>query len=129
MFRAIRPRGPLDSAEETDGAAIETLLVQSLRAENANAGLGYEMFFWRTAAGDEVDAIMYGERGLHAFEITRSSVFREADLRGLRLFAEDYPEAQGHLLYGGTRRYQFDRIEVVPFADAIPTLGTLLARR
>ncbi len=126
VFRAIRPRGPLDSAEEIDGAAIETLLVQLLRAENANAGLGYEMSFWRTTAGEEVDVVMYGERGLHAFEVTRSSIFRETDLRGLRLFGTDYPEARGHLLYGGTRRYQFDRIDVVPFAEAVQDLGALL---
>lgn len=126
VFRAIRPRGPLDSAEEIDGAAIETLLVQSLRAENANASLGYEMSFWRTPTGDEVDVVMYGERGLHAFEVTRSALFRESDLRGLRLFCSDYPEAHGHLLYGGTRRYRFDRIEVVPFAEAIPRLGAMI---
>jgi predicted AAA+ superfamily ATPase len=126
VFRAIRPRGALDSAQEIDGAAIETLLVQSLRAENANANLGYEMSFWRTATDVEVDVVMYGERGLHAFEVTRSAVFRETDLRGLRLFCADYPEASGHLLYGGTRRYQYDRIQVVPFGEAIKTLGTLL---
>jgi predicted AAA+ superfamily ATPase len=126
VFRAIRPRGALDSAEEIDGAAIETLLLQSLRAENANANLGYEMSFWRTAANEEVDLVMYGERGLRAFEITRSAVFRETDLRGLRLFCADYPEASGYLLYGGTRRYQYDRIQVMPFGEAITTLGALL---
>jgi len=127
VFRTIRPRGALDSAEEIDGAAIETLLVQSLRAENANANLGYEMSFWRTVANDEVDVVMYGERGLHAFEVTRSAMFRERDLHGLRLFCGDYPEASGYLLYGGTRRYQYDRIQVMPFAQAITSLGALLA--
>jgi len=127
VFRAIRPRGALDSAEEIDGAAIETLLVQSLRAENANANLGYEMSYWRTAAHHEVDVVMYGEHGLHAFEVTRSPVFRKTDLRGLQLFCSDYPEARGYLLYGGTRRYQYDRIQVMPFGEAIATLGTLLA--
>jgi predicted AAA+ superfamily ATPase len=127
VFRAIRPRGALDSAEEIDGAAIETLLVQSLRAENANANLGYEMSYWRTAEHDEVDAVMYGERGLHAFEVTRSAVFRERDLRGLQLFCTDYPEARGHLLYGGARRYQYERIQVVPFGEAITALGAILA--
>ncbi|HET7501407.1 MAG TPA: AAA family ATPase [Kofleriaceae bacterium] len=127
VFRAIRPRGALDSAQEIDGAAIETLLVQSLRAENANAGLGYQMSFWRTPAGDEVDVVMYGEHGLLAFEITRSPVFRETDLRGLRLFCGDYPEATGFLLYGGTRRYQYDRISVLPFGEAIAGLASLLA--
>jgi uncharacterized protein len=126
VFRAIRPRGALDSAEEIDGAAFETLLVQSLRAENANANLGYEMSFWRTASNDEVDVVMYGEHGLRAFEITRSAVLRETDLRGLRLFCADYREARGYLLYGGTRPYQYDRIQVMPFSEAIMTLGTLL---
>ena len=35
----MRPRGPLDAAEEVDGAAIETLVLQSLRAKNANRDL------------------------------------------------------------------------------------------
>lgn len=129
VYRAIRPRGPLDPIEEIEGAAIETLLFQLLRAENANGDLGYEMSFWRTTSGAEVDFVMYGERGLRAFEITRSSRFRETDLAGLRLFCEDYPEATGHLLYGGTRRYRFGAIEVMPFGEALANLGRLLKRR
>jgi uncharacterized protein len=126
VYRALRPRGPLDSAEEIDGAAIETLLFQLLRAENANRDLGYEMYFWRTAAGEEVDFVLYGERGLRAFEIKRSSRFRETDLRALRSFCSDYPEAKGYLFYGGTRHYRFDSIDVMPFGDALPRLATLI---
>jgi predicted AAA+ superfamily ATPase len=126
VYRGLRPRGPLDSDAEIDGAAIETLLVQSLLAENANAGLGYELFFWRTTEGAEVDCVLYGERGLHGFEVTRSSLFRERDLEGLRLFCDDYPRAKGHLFYGGTRRYQFGAIEVVPFEEGLRELGGLI---
>lgn len=122
VFRAIRPRGALDSTAEIDGAALETLLFQSLRAENANRDLGYQLSWWRTTAGEEVDAVIYGSRGFHAFEVTRSPIFRESDLKGLRLFCTDYPEATGHLLYGGTRRYTFDRIEVRPYGEVIATL-------
>jgi len=128
VFRALRPRGPLDSDDEIDGAAIETLLYQSLAAENANAGLGYDLFFWRTSDGVEVDFVLYGERGLHAFEVKRSSVFRETDLTGLRLFCADYPAARGHLFYGGTKRYRYDSIEVVPLGEGLATLGTMLER-
>lgn len=127
VYRALRPRGPLDTDEEIEGAAIETLLFEALRAENANRDLGYDIFFWRTPDGTEVDFIMYGSRGLHAFEIKRSSRFREADLTALRLFCADYPEATGHFLYGGTRRYKFDAIEVVPFGEVLPKLGEILA--
>ena len=98
-----------------DFCPLETLLYQSLRAENDNHNLGFDIFFWRTSDGREVDFVLYGERGLHAFEIRRSSRFREADLAALRLFCEDYPEAKAHLLYGGTQRYRFGPIEVLPF--------------
>jgi predicted AAA+ superfamily ATPase len=126
VYRALRPKGPLDSDAEIDGAALETLLMQSLRAESANAGLDYELSYWRTPSGVEVDCVLYGERGLHAFEVTRSPIFRETDLEGLRLFCEDYPQAAGHLLYGGTKRYRFGAIEVVPFEEGIVSLASTL---
>ncbi len=126
VYRAVRPRGPLDIDAEIDGAAIETLLFQSLRAENANHDLGYEMYYWRTAADVEVDFVLYGERGLHAFEITRSSIFRESDLDGLRLFCSDYPSARGHLFYGGDKNYRFGSIDVRPLAEGLPGLAEIL---
>ncbi len=126
VYRVLRPRGPLDGNDEIDGAAIETLLLESLRAENANAGLGYDLFFWRTMEGVEVDFVLYGERGLHAFEVKRSAVFREVDLVGLRLFCADHPSAKGHLFYGGTKRYRYGAIDVVPLGEGLASLGKTL---
>lgn len=126
VYRALRPRGPLDSDAEIDGAAIETLLFQAVRAENANRGLEYELSWWRTADGLEVDLVAYGPRGLHAFELKRSSRFSESDLRGLRAFCEDYPEAKGHLYYGGTTSYRYGAIDVVPLGEGLTTLPTIL---
>jgi predicted AAA+ superfamily ATPase len=105
-------------------SSVLTLLFESLRAENASHELDYELFYWRLSDGTEVDFILYGQHGLHAFEITRSSIFREADLAGLRLFCSDYPDAKGHLFYGGSRRYRFGSIDVVPMAEGLSTLGT-----
>jgi uncharacterized protein len=127
VYRAIRPRGPLDSNDEIDGAAIETLVLQALRAENANHDLGYELFFWRTVDQKEVDFVLYGERGLHAFEVKRSSRFREEDIAALRLFCDDYPEAAGCLLYGGRQRYKFGPIEVVPLGEGLASLAERLS--
>lgn len=126
VFRALRPRGPLDSDAEIDGAAIETLVLQTLRAENDARALGYELFSWRTQDHVEVDLVAYGARGLHAFEVSRASVFRESDLKGLQLFCADYPAARGHLLYGGTRRYGFGAIEVLPLGEALSNLPAIL---
>ena len=126
VFRTLRPRGPLDVGEEIDGAAIETLVMQELRATNANLTLGYDLSYWHTRDHHEVDFVMYGERGLVAIEVKRSSHFREADLAGLRLFRGDYAPARCHLFYGGTRAYEIDGIRVWPLAKALPALRSIL---
>jgi uncharacterized protein len=126
VFRTIRPKGPLDTVEEIDGAALETLVFQELRATNANAQLGYELSFWRTRDGHEVDFVLYGERGLHAFEVKRSARVRSEDLVGLKMFAADYPMAKTALLYGGKDRLQIDGVDVLPFTWALPRLVELI---
>ena len=47
VYRAIRPRGPLDAPEQIDGAALETLVFQELRATSHNLNLGYDLYYWR----------------------------------------------------------------------------------
>ena len=64
VFRAIRPTGPLDSDTEIDGPALETLVLQELRAINDYLGADYQLYFWRTKNGLEVDFILYGPKGL-----------------------------------------------------------------
>lgn len=115
VYRAVRPRGPLDPEEQIDGAALETLLLQHLRAENDARELGYSLHTWRTQSGDEVDFVLYGPRGIRAFEVQRASRVRPEDLRGLRLFLDDYPGARAHLVHLGSRRWHESGIDVVPF--------------
>ena len=43
VYRTIRPRGPLDSPEEIDGAALETLVYQELRAHIAYRALDLDL--------------------------------------------------------------------------------------
>jgi predicted AAA+ superfamily ATPase len=128
VYRALRPRGPLDSADEIDGAALETLLFQQARALSDTSGLGYTWSHWRTRSGDEVDLVGYGERGLVAFEVKRTDHLRAADLRGLRAFRAEYPEARTLLLYGGERTLHDDGVDVVPFDAALRDLRGLLER-
>lgn len=127
VFRALRPRGPLDSVEEIDGAALETLLLQEVRAHNDSEDLGYELFHWRTRTGQEVDLVLYGRRGLLAFEVKRASRVRPGDLKGLRAFVDDYPPARPFLLYGGEREYLEEGVQILPFDTAIERLPAILA--
>lgn len=126
VYKTIRPMGPLDSPKESDGAVLETLFLQSLMAINDYYELGYTIHFWRTSAGSEVDFVIYGSRGLHAFEIKRSSVIQNKALKGLKDFQEDYPEAKLHLLFGGKNKEYHGDIEAIPFEQALRELPHLI---
>jgi predicted AAA+ superfamily ATPase len=126
VYRTVRPRGPLDAPEEIDGAALETLVFQELRATSQNLGLDYNVYYWRTAGGMEVDFVLYGPRGIVAFEVKRKRQLSGHDLRGLRALLEDYPMAQAYVLYGGDHPAHFEPIRAIPIADALRDLPQLL---
>ncbi len=126
VYKILRPTGPLDTREEIDGAALETLFFQSLKAVNDYYGLDYKIYFWRTSTGIEVDFVIYGPRGLHAFEIKRSSQVNSKALKGLKAFGQDYPEAKLHFLYLGKNRQYHDNIQVIPLETALMELPNII---
>ena len=126
VFRAIRPAGPLDSEAEMDGPALETLVLQELRAINDYHGYGYRIFFWRTRNNLEVDFVLYGPRGLLAIEIKRSTRIQPRDARALREFKKDYPPAKCYLFFGGSTPLYMDDIIALPMERALTNLGELL---
>lgn len=119
VFHTLRPAGPLDPVEEIQGAAVETLVLQDLKATIANHDLDLEISYWRSQSGEEVDFVLYGKRGLVGIEVKRSGRFREQDLSGLKEFLADYPMAKAYLLYGGEQRLKFGPIEVTPLGEAM----------
>jgi predicted AAA+ superfamily ATPase len=121
VYRSLRPREPLDRPEEIEGAALEGLVAQHLRAWLAYAG-GAELFFWRTRSGVEVDFVVYGPAGFWAIEVKNTARVRPDDLRGLEAFATDYPQAEVLLLYRGTRRERRGRIWILPMEDFLESL-------
>ncbi len=129
VFRSLRPRGPLDRPDEIDGQALEGLVAQHLRAWAAYSRYDTEVFFWRTRGGTEVDFVVYGEPGLQAFEVKNAGKVQSGDLRALRAFREDYPEADTALLYRGRERLRIDGIWCLPVQEflrgMVPTRGLL----
>ncbi|MEQ8763648.1 MAG: ATP-binding protein [Planctomycetota bacterium] len=119
VYRAIRPAGPLESIGEVEGPALETLVLQQLRALNDVLHLGYAISYWRTPSGTEVDFVLCGKRGLKAIEVKRSDRLRPRDLTGLRAFQEDYPVAECLLLHGGDRDQQEGSISVWPIESGL----------
>lgn len=127
VYRAIRPKGPLDSEEDMDGAALETLFLQHLSAINDYYRLGYQFYFWRTSTQLEVDFIAYGENGFHAFEIKRKRSISSKDLTGLQAFGSDYSVAKLYLIYGGDHEEYHDKIVAIPFEKALFQLKKILS--
>ncbi len=77
--------------------------------------------FWRTRGGSEVDFVVYGDSGLHAFEVKNTGRIDSADLRGLRTFRQDYPEAEA-ALYRGRERLNAGGIWCLPVDDFLRRL-------
>ena len=118
--------GPLDTVQEVDGAALETLFLSHLRAVNDYGRLGYQFYFWRTSDGVEVDFVAYGEKGLMAFEIKRKRQISKSDFKGLKAFKKEYPIAKLYLLYGGDHEEFHEDITVMPFEKGLWSLQQIL---
>lgn len=127
VFKILRPKGPLDSESEINGAGLETLFLQHARAYNDYDALGYDFYYWRTRSQHEVDFVLYGERGFYAIEIKSKKTLSEKDLKGLHLFKQDYPTATGIVLYGGERSYCDQDIMVIPFPLGLRKLRAWLS--
>jgi predicted AAA+ superfamily ATPase len=126
VFRTLRPAGPLDTPEEAEGPAFETLVLQNLMAVNDGLGLGYSIHYWRTSDGAEVDFVLYGTHGCLAIEVKRGRRVARADTAGLRSFSTDYPAARRLLIYRGDRRLSVDGIDVIPAGEFLSRLPLIL---
>jgi uncharacterized protein len=126
VYLSLRPKGPLDSSDERRGPALETLFLQHLRAINDYYRLEYDIFYWRTRNQLEVDFILYGEKGLIAFEIKNTSRLIAKDFKALKTFKEDYPIASCFMVYMGSRDYVENDIHIIPMRTALFNLRHLL---
>lgn len=122
VFRANRPAGPLDSPSELDGAALEGLVAQHLRAWCDYAKGKHGLHYWQTRSQLEVDFVVYGESGLYAVEVKNSRQVRPNDLRGLKEFGGDYPQSKRYLLYRGAERFKREGVLCLPCEEFLMEL-------
>jgi predicted AAA+ superfamily ATPase len=122
VFRSIRPKGPLDRPEEMDGAALEGLVYQHLKAWTDYSAGDNRLYFWRTQAGTEVDFVLYGESDFVALEVKNSGKVSRRDLSGLKTFQSDYFGSRAALLYRGKEKMMVDGILCLPCADFLQHL-------
>ncbi len=119
IYATLRPSGPLDRPEEKFGAALEGLVAQHLRAWIDYFQPGTQLYYWRTSAGSEIDFVLYGKDIFWAIEVKNSKTIHPQDLRALKGFKEDYPEAKTFLAYRGKESLIKDGISVEPVMDLL----------
>ncbi len=123
VFRALRPHGPLDRATEIEGACLEGLVYQQIRAWNDYLSEPNQLYFWRTKSGVEVDFVIYGENVFRAIEVKNATRADRSDASGLEAFHQDYPEAELTLLYRGERAMKLtENVTAVPVTEFLLSL-------
>lgn len=114
VFRSLRRTGPLDHPHEVAGAALEGLVAQHLRAWAAYDGGAWDLAYWRTRSGVEVDFVVYGKGGFWAIEVKHAATVRREDVRALLTFREDYPACEPILVYRGEDQLNVNGVRCVP---------------
>ncbi len=126
VYRSIRPSGPLDDADQLQGHAFETLIYQEISAMNDIMGWNYDLSYWHTDRGQEVDFVLYGKRGLIALECKASKKFSSEDLKSLKLFKSDFKPAKLFLIYGGDEEYTIEDVQVIPASKFLTDMDDFL---
>lgn len=114
VYRYLRSIGPFDRREEIDGMALEGLVHQHIRAWCDYTKGRYEIFYWRTRSGLEVDFVIFGTEGFWAIEVKNGAKVSSLDVRGLLHLIEDYPECQPVLLYRGKEKLMVKGVLCLP---------------
>lgn len=117
VFRALRPRGPMDKEAELEGPALEGLVAQHLRSWVQGQRESFQLAFWRTRTKLEIDFVLYGPSGFWGIEVKRSQEVSPADVKGLIEFKKEYPEATCFLLYTGKRKIVYRDILCIPLEE------------
>jgi len=94
------------------GALLENFAVMELRKQSTWSATQPELFFWRTASGQEVDIVLEDRAGrVVGVEIKASATLGSNDVRGLQALASAAGKnwVRGVVLYAGT--------EIIPFAS------------
>ena len=125
VYNSLRPAGYLDTTREINGAGLEGLVAQHIRAWNDYQGTPNKLYYWRTRYGLEVDFIIDGKAGLFAIEVKNADKIHNQDLSGLKAFCEDYPEATPLILYRGKERLKKNKILCLPIEEFLKSLSPL----
>lgn len=105
---------------EQFGKAIEHFILMELLAHRVYSELNYEVNFWRTKSGLEVDFIL--GQGEVAIEVKGTSRVDNADLRPLKTFIQEYRPARAFVVCNENAARLHEDIRILPWRDFLKML-------
>jgi predicted AAA+ superfamily ATPase len=124
---ALTRRQILEQKGEQFGRAFEHFILMEIMAHRSYNDLDYDVNFWRTKTGLEVDFIL--GRGEVAVEVKGSGQIHTPDLYPLKAFIQDYRPKKAFLVCNERRQRLHDKITIIPWSDFLSKLwdGEILA--
>ena len=98
---------------ELFGKALEHFIFMELSAYNSYNELDYEINFWRTKSGLEVDFVLGG--GEVAIEIKGTNRVDKRDLRSLVTFIEEYSPRKSMVVCNEREERVYKEIQIIPW--------------
>ena len=95
------------------GKAFEHFILMELSAHNSYNEIDYEINFWRTKSGLEVDFILGG--GEIAIEVKGSGSIENKDLRPLNAFIETYAPRKALVVCNEKKERLVEKIRIMPW--------------
>ena len=122
VVRALNGRLPYPPTREETGPLAETFVLNELRAYLAYSASDYQLHFWRTHDGAEVDVLCEAANGFVAIEIKSATRWEKRFNRGLRRLREHMPTTACYGVYFGERAALWDEVRVLPVLDFLKRL-------
>ena len=105
---------------EQFGKALEHFILMEILAHRAYRELDYDVNFWRTKSGLEVDFIL--GKGEVAIEVKGTSRVDTTDLRPLKTFIQEYHPARAFVVCNERASRAHEDIRIVPWRDFLKML-------
>ena len=102
------------------GRAFEQFIFMEICAHRSYMDADYQMSYWRTANGGEVDFVLGA--GQVAIEVKSASNLTGSDLKGLFRFVDDYQPEKALVVTNEQNRRKIGSIILVPWRDFLDEL-------
>jgi uncharacterized protein len=105
---------------EQFGKAFEHFILMEIMAHRSYTELEYEVNFWRTKTGLEVDFIL--GRGEIAVEVKGAARIDNIDLRSLKAYVQEYQPRRAYLVCNEPKQRIHNGIRIIPWREFLSLL-------